>query len=179
MGGKRESLLPTLQAIQEEHGYVPDEQVGELASALGITKAEVYAVASFYGQFKFNPPGRHSVKVCAGTACHVKGSALVLDEWSRLLGIEPGQTTSDGAFDLDRVACIGCCSVAPAVMVDGEVCGCMNSAEVRAVFNEVSARDELASRAAGREGASADEGAGADDGTSADEDAGRGADDAG
>ncbi len=163
MDRKRESLLPALQAVQEEHGYVPDEQAGELAASLGITKAEVYAVASFYGQFKFNPPGRHSVKVCAGTACHVRGSALVLDEWSRLLGVEPGQTTSDGAFDLDRVACIGCCSVAPAVMVDGEVYGCMNSAEVRAVFNEVSACDERASRAAEQDGGACGRGRGVDD----------------
>ncbi|WP_206214724.1 MULTISPECIES: NADH-quinone oxidoreductase subunit NuoE [unclassified Adlercreutzia] len=178
MDAKRESLLPTLQAVQREHGYVPDEQVGKIAASLGITKADVYAVASFYGQFRFNPPGRHSVKVCAGTACHVRGSALILDEWSRLLGIEPGQTTADGAFDLERVACIGCCSVAPAVMVDGEVHGCMSSAEVRTVFNEVCAGDERARRAAGADG-DAGEGNGAGRGDGAGDSAGRGVGDAG
>ncbi|MCX8063588.1 MAG: NAD(P)H-dependent oxidoreductase subunit E, partial [Candidatus Hydrogenedentes bacterium] len=95
--------------------------VERLAEYLDVSPSEVYGVASFYTQFKFNPPGKHIIQVCQGTACHVRGSKMLIDVVKQDLGIEPGQTTSDGEYSLERVACIGCCALAPAVVVDGNV----------------------------------------------------------
>lgn len=92
----------------------------EIARFLGIPEINVYGVVTFYNQFRLNPPGRHSIRVCLGTACHVKRGYVTLDAWKRRLGIDRGQTTPDREFDLDTVACVGCCAMAPVTVVDGE-----------------------------------------------------------
>ncbi len=115
---KRGNLIPILQKLQERLGYLPREAMLEAARFLDIPEIDVYEVVTFYNQFRLNPPGKHSVRVCLGTACHMKGGYITLDAWKRRLGIEAGQTTPDREFDLDTVACVGCCVMAPVTVVD-------------------------------------------------------------
>jgi NADH-quinone oxidoreductase subunit E len=121
VGNKRENLIPILQKIQETLGYLPPDAMTEVARFLNIPEIDVYSVATFYNQFRLTPPGRHSVRVCMGTACHVKGGHITLEAWQRRLKIGPGETTPDREFDLDTVACVGCCAMAPVSVVDKKV----------------------------------------------------------
>lgn len=120
-GSQRKSLIPILQQIQAEFGYLPPHTMVEVARFLNIPEINVYSVATFYNQFRLTPPGKHSIRVCMGTACHVKGGHITLAAWQRRLGIGPGETTSDREFDLDTVACVGCCAMAPVTVVDKKV----------------------------------------------------------
>ena len=115
---KRGNLIPILQGLQGNLGYLPREAMLEVARFLDIPEMDVYGVVTFYNQFRLNPLGRHSVRVCLGTACHMKGGYITLDAWKRRLSIESGQTTPDREFDLDTVACVGCCVMAPVTVVD-------------------------------------------------------------
>jgi NADH-quinone oxidoreductase subunit E len=120
IGSSRENLIPILQEVQEKLGYLPREAMVEIAKGLGIPEIEVYGVITFYNQFRLNPPGKHSIRVCLGTACHMKGGHIALDAWKRRLNIGPGETTDDREFDLDTVACVGCCTLAPVTVVDAK-----------------------------------------------------------
>ena len=122
-GNKRENLIPILQEIQETFGYLPLSAMIEISRFLNIPEIDVYSVATFYNQFRLTPPGKHSIRVCMGTACHVKGGHITLAAWQRRLKIEPGETTPDREFDLDTVACVGCCAMAPVTVVDKKVEG--------------------------------------------------------
>ncbi len=115
----RSRLIPVLQRVQEAFGYLPRESILEVASYLGMTDVQIYGVASFYNHFRFTPLGKHPIQMCMGTACHMVGGRLVLEALERALDIEVGGITEDGELSLDRVACIGCCGLAP-VMVIGE-----------------------------------------------------------
>ena len=117
---KREYLIPMLQAVQEAQGFLSREAIVRIAGHLGLPSSKVYGVATFYNQFRFQPQGRFNVQVCRGTACHVKGSANVLSSTQRALKVEAGQTTRDGLFSLEVVACIGACGLAPVITVDGD-----------------------------------------------------------
>ncbi len=138
-------LIPMLQEVQGRFGYLSQEAVRELALAAGVGENEIYGVASFYSQFRFHPPGDKTVCVCQGTACHVGGGEAILDAFQRELGIRPGNTTEDGAFALERVACIGCCALAPAITLDGKVHARMTPEKVRKVLQ--AARTETAETA--------------------------------
>ena len=116
---ERSLLIPILQRVQDAFGYIPGEAMLEVATHLGMTEVQVYGVASFYNHFRFTPLGKHPVQMCMGTACHMVGGGLVLEALERELDIKVGGITEDGEFSLDRVACIGCCGLAP-VMVIGE-----------------------------------------------------------
>lgn len=124
--GKRADIIPVLQRIQSVYGYLPQEAIHRISRWLKISENEVFGVATFYAQFRFTPPGEHHIKVCLGTACHVKGGEQMLDVLKRRLGISPGETTSDGKYDLERVACLGCCALAPVVVINTEIHGRMN-----------------------------------------------------
>ena len=115
---KRGNLIPILQRVQERLGYLPREAMQEIAGFLGMAEIDVYGVVTFYNQFRLNPPGKHAIRVCLGTACHMKGGYITLDAWKRRLEIKPGETTPDREFDLDTVACVGCCTMAPVTVVD-------------------------------------------------------------
>jgi NADH-quinone oxidoreductase subunit E len=132
--GKRGALIPILQKVQGELGYLSEEAISEVAYFLGISENEVYGVASFYAQFRFKQQGKHTVKVCQGTACHVQDGPHILEEVERELGIQPGETTDDYKFSLERVACFGCCALAPVMVVDNTVYGKMTTAKVKEVL---------------------------------------------
>ncbi len=119
-GRKKQNLIPILQKVQGRLGYLPREAMTEIAEYLNIPDIDVYGVVTFYNQFRLTPPGRHSVRVCLGTACHMKGGYITLDAWKRRLDINPGETTTDREFDMDTVACVGCCTKAPVTVVDNK-----------------------------------------------------------
>ena len=121
--GRRDLLVAALQEIQALYGYLPKRAVLYAARELGAPLSRLYGVATFYNQFRLTPTGRHIIQVCRGTACHVAGSAGLLAAVSETLGVAEDETTSDGMFSLATVACLGCCSLAPAVMVNREVHG--------------------------------------------------------
>ena len=116
---RRWALIPLLHEVQGVLGYIPPEAIPRIAGGLGLFPSQVQGVISFYTQFYTEPRGKNIVRVCRGTACHVKGGSLILEALERELEIKVGDTTPDGEFSLDRVACIGCCTMAP-VMVIGE-----------------------------------------------------------
>ena len=121
--GKKGSLIPLLQEVQQEYQYVPAEAVELIAKEMEVFPTKIYGVLTFYTQFRLDPPGKHTIRVCQGTACHVMGGKDILDYLSRELEIKDGQTTEDGLFSLERVACLGCCGMAPVVQVDEEFYG--------------------------------------------------------
>jgi len=133
----REKLIPLLQAVQAEFGYLPQDAIRLIASFLDISPGEVFGVATFYNQFRFVPPGKHPIKVCLGTACHVRGGDIILEEWERRLGIKEGEVTEDREFGLDRVACVGCCALAPVALVGEEVHGKMSPASVNGILLKI------------------------------------------
>jgi len=121
--GKKGILIPLLQEIQKEYGYVPKDVVNMIAETFDLYPSEIYGVLTFYTQFYLTPRGKHTIKVCQGTACHVMGGKELLDYLSDQLNIKDGETTSDGLFSLERVACLGCCGMAPVIMVDEDFYG--------------------------------------------------------
>ncbi len=117
---RRDALIPLLQDVQETHGYLSRDAIVRIGRHLGLPASKVYGVATFYNQFRFHPKGQYHIQVCRGTACHVKGSAAVLEELTRELDLSPGETTRDGQFSLEVVACVGACGLAPVICVNGE-----------------------------------------------------------
>ncbi|MFH0769215.1 MAG: NAD(P)H-dependent oxidoreductase subunit E [Chloroflexota bacterium] len=134
VGRKKENLIPILQKVQDKLGYLPREAMLEIARFLGIPAIDVYSVVTFYNQFRLNPPGKHPIKVCLGTACHMKGGYITLDAWKRRLSIDIGQTTPDREFDLSTVACVGCCVMAPVTVVDDKPQGKVDPTRVDGIL---------------------------------------------
>jgi len=132
--GKREELIPILQQVQDRIGYLSDEAINEISEFINMSSSKIFGVASFYAQFRFTPVGRKKVMVCQGTACHVRGAPLVLEEIKRHLGINEGETTPDFEYSLETVACIGCCALAPCVVVDGKVEAKVTPRKVKRLF---------------------------------------------
>ncbi|MBC7101359.1 MAG: NADH-quinone oxidoreductase subunit NuoE [Methanobacteriales archaeon] len=119
--GKREDIIPILQDIQGEYGYLPENALRELSKFTGVSESQIYGIATFYAQFRFTPKGKKHVMVCTGTACHVKGSDQIIDAIQRHLKIKEGDTTPDNEYSLEAVGCIGCCSLAPCAMINEKV----------------------------------------------------------
>jgi len=122
-GRNRDMLIPILLDIQSGLGWLPREVLSEVGKELGIPPARVYQVATFYKAFRFTPRGKHTVGVCLGTACQVRGAPLIRDKVKQILGIEPGENSADMKFSLETVNCPGCCTMAPLVTVDDECVG--------------------------------------------------------
>lgn len=135
-GGKKEELIPVLQEVQEKFRYLPEDAMQEVARFLKLSDSYVYGVATFYAQFKFSPIGRKLVKVCRGTACHVRGSPRIVDEVIKLLNIKPGETSADLEHSLETIACFGSCALAPVMVVDERVYGRMTPAKARQILGE-------------------------------------------
>jgi NADH-quinone oxidoreductase subunit E len=129
-------LSPLLQEIQAGYGYLPPGVLLEMSRRTGIPASQIYGVATFYEQFHLQPHGRHTVRCCRGTACHVKGGHGMIQAVSRTLGIAEGQTTPDMRFTFETVACLGTCFLAPVVTVDNDYYGNMTSARVRAILDQ-------------------------------------------
>jgi len=134
--GQKGATIPVLQKAQEELGYLSEEAISEVADFLGLSQSEVYGVASFYAQFRFERQGEHVVKVCQGTACYVKGGRRILDRVRHELGIEPGGTTEDYKFSLERVACFGACALAPVAVIDNTVYGGVTPTRIKSLLDE-------------------------------------------
>ena len=136
--GQRGCTIQALQAVQEEVGYLSEEMMSEVAAILGMSKNEIYGVATFYAQFRFEKPGEHNVKCCLGTACYVQGSQRILDSVEDELKLAPGKvTTDDYKFSVERVACLGSCALAPAMVVDSTVYGRLTPAKAREILSKI------------------------------------------
>lgn len=134
--GEQEELIPILQETQQAFRYLPAVVMEEIAHFLKISANTVYGVATFYAQFKLTPLGRKVIRVCRGTACHVRGSAKVLAEMEKQLGIKAGETTPDMEYTLETVACIGACALAPTMTIEGETYGKMTTKKVAEVLGD-------------------------------------------
>ena len=130
------NLIPILQEAQEEFRYLPSEVMQEIARFLRLPEGTVFGVSTFYAQFKFTPIGRRVVKVCRGTACHVRGAPRILDEIVKQLDIEPGETTDDLEYSLETIACFGSCALAPVMVVDDNVYGRMTPSKVTQILGD-------------------------------------------
>ena len=124
------SLIPLLQKTQEAYGYLPRPALERLAAALRMPVTNAYGVATFYAQFRLQPVGKHIIRVCHGTACHVAGADKITEAFERELGVVEGETTEDRLFTLQSVACLGCCSLSPVVMIDSEAYGRLSGDKV-------------------------------------------------
>ncbi len=133
----RGALIPVLQAVQGHFGYLPEPVVDLIAERLRISVHEIVGAATFYAQFHLKPRGQHIVKVCCGTACHVKGAKKVLQKISETLEVSTGMTTKDNVFTLEEVACLGACSLAPVMMVDEDLHGKLAPDTVGTVIKEI------------------------------------------
>ncbi len=134
--GEKKDLIPMLQAVQNEFGYLPEDAFREIAEYIGIPESKVYGTATFFSQFYFSPRGEFEIKVCLGTACHVRGAVQIMDALERELGVCCGETTSDYKFSLERVNCVGSCALAPVVMVGDDVYGRLESKKVKEVLEK-------------------------------------------
>lgn len=142
--GKAEELIPILQQVQEELGYLPEQATSEIARFTGAPEARVYSVATFYTQFRFTPIGRNHVMVCRGTACHVRGAPRILEELEKQLGIKEGETTPDTAFSLETVACIGACGIAPNMVINRNTYGHLTTERVSEILADIRSKEKEA-----------------------------------
>ncbi len=133
---KEGNLIMVLHAVQNHFGYVPREVSLQLSRLLEVPLARIYEVITFYNYFKLEPPGKHKISVCLGTACYLKGAPVILEEVKSILSIKEGETTKDGLFHLDVVRCLGCCGLAPVMMVDDKVYGKVVKGQVMEIVSK-------------------------------------------
>ena len=139
---KQESLIPILQGIQEKEGFLPEEAFTKVGQHLNIPTSKIFGVATFYNQFCLEPNGRNHIQVCRGTACHVLGSVTVLEEMEKHLKIKAGQTTKDGQFSIEVVACIGACGLAPVICVNDNFHAKVTAESIQEIFKQYSNQEE-------------------------------------
>jgi NADH-quinone oxidoreductase subunit E len=139
--GQEGRLIPALQKAQEQDGYISRDRLRSISEEHGVPLAQVYGVATFYSQFRLHPVGKHIVRVCHGTACHVQGAKGITDALVDHLGVQTGETTADRQFTLEVVSCIGCCSLAPVIMVDNDTYGNLKPADVKKALKQYKATD--------------------------------------
>jgi NADH-quinone oxidoreductase subunit E len=132
-----DNLIPLLQAVQRELGYISPAATREIAVYLGISENEIFGVASFYTQFRFTRPGDHVIRVCQGTACHVRGGKRIKEEIIKFLGIQPGEVTPDYKYGLESVACFGSCALSPVVVIDNKVYGRVTPQKIKQLLKEI------------------------------------------
>ncbi|MBN1297468.1 NADH-quinone oxidoreductase subunit NuoE [bacterium] len=139
---KASALIAILQDIQHALGFLPEDVLEELADMLKIPRSQVYSVVTFYKAFKLVPPGKHNIKVCLGTACHIKGGSELIRTLESQLGIKEGQVTEDGLFSFEPVMCVGCCGLAPVMMIDETFHGKMTPKQIPKILNECKKKEE-------------------------------------
>ncbi|MBN2638180.1 MAG: NADH-quinone oxidoreductase subunit NuoE [Bacteroidales bacterium] len=138
----RDNLIPILQDIQENEGYLSKESVVQVGSYLNLPSSKIYGVATFYNQFRFLPKGKFHIQICRGTACHVLGSATVLQELEKQLKVKAGETTRDGLFSVEVVACIGACGLAPVITVNGEFFAKITPDSLQAIIEDYKNKEQ-------------------------------------
>ena len=139
--GKKGNLIPILQGAQNMYGYLPEEVFFKISELTGLKLSEMYGVATFYTQFRLNPVGKHIVKVCHGTACHVQNATAISEALEDALGIKDGETTEDRLFTLESVACLGCCSLAPVMMIGDETYGKLTGNQAVKIVKEIKIKE--------------------------------------
>ncbi len=139
--GKKGNLIPLLQGTQDLYGYIPRQAFEKISGATGIELSEMYGVATFYAQFRLHPAGKHIIKVCHGTACHVQNAKSITESLKEALKIADGETTPDGLFTLESVACLGCCSLAPVMMIGDETYGKLTGNEAVKIVKNIRIRE--------------------------------------
>jgi NADH-quinone oxidoreductase subunit E len=135
--GEQGELIPLLQAAQDHYGYIPEHAIEQISAATGYQPARIYGVITFYNQFRLQPMGKYVIRLCQGTACHVAGSKMLLEVVEDELGIHEGETDNDGLFTLFCVACIGCCSLAPVMMINEDTFGKLDPKKIRATLRKI------------------------------------------
>jgi NADH-quinone oxidoreductase subunit E len=140
--GNRAAVIPVLQAIQDKLGYLSPYATEKTANITGVSINTVYGVATFYSQFLFVKPARHQIRVCRGTACYVRGTSTILQAIERTLGIKEGETTPDGEYSLETVACIGACAFAPTIRIDEDTYGQLTPKKIEELFSRRSKQEE-------------------------------------
>ena len=131
------NLLLVLQNVQAECGYLPKEKLEEIAKKFKMPLIDIYGVATFYKSFTLTPKGRHQVKVCLGTACHVRGANRIVEEITRKMDVNPGETRKDGEFSLETVMCLGCCAIGPVIVADGKYHGQVTPTKVESILKTI------------------------------------------
>ncbi len=134
--GKNFELIPILQEVQHEFSYLPEPEMGEVAKFVGLPKSRIYGVATFFEQFRFTPMGKNRVTICRGTACHVRGAQRITEEIERKLGIKAGETTEDLEYTIETAACIGCCGLAPTIVVNETTYGNLTPAKTIKILSK-------------------------------------------
>jgi NADH-quinone oxidoreductase subunit E len=137
----RGNMIPLLQHTQELYGFIPRDAFLKLEKETSLTLNEMYGVASFYAQFRLKPVGKHIIKVCHGTACHVQNATVITEAIQEELGVKDGETTQDGVFTLESVACLGCCSLAPVMMIGDETFGKLDGKKSKEVIRSIKERE--------------------------------------
>ena len=135
--GEAGELIPLLQSAQDHFGYIPRHAIQYISSVTNIPQSQIYGVITFYSQFRLTPMGKYVIRVCVGTACHVSRSKMLVDTLQDVLGIEVGDTTEDGIFSLFTVSCIGCCSLAPVIMINDETYGNLTPNKTRKIIKKI------------------------------------------
>lgn len=131
------AVIPVLQEIQDTYGYVPPVAIQRVAENMNVPASEIFGIVTFYAQFRLQPLGRNLIKVCHGTACHLGGAEMVAEALSQVTGAKEGETSPDGMFTVERVACLGCCSLAPCIMINSETHGRLTPEAVGKIVNEI------------------------------------------
>lgn len=139
--GKRGNLIPLLQCTQDIFGYLPPQAFNKIAAETGLKLSDMYGVATFYAQFRLKPVGKNIIKVCHGTACHVQNAGTITDSLKEALKINDGETTDDGLFTLESVACLGCCSLAPVMMIGDETYGNLTGKQAVKIVKDIKIKE--------------------------------------
>jgi NADH-quinone oxidoreductase subunit E len=142
--GEPGEVISILQQIQREFGYLPEQAMRQVAKFTGVDASKVFGVATFYAQFRLKPVGKHIIRVCHGTACHVQNATAITDELVSFLNIKDGETTADRLFTLESVACLGCCSLAPVMMIGDDTFGKLNKKKTVDVIKDIKRKESLA-----------------------------------
>ncbi|MCD6111917.1 MAG: NADH-quinone oxidoreductase subunit NuoE [Bacteroidales bacterium] len=138
---KKGNMIPLLQEVQDLYGYLPEQALRKISEETNLGLSEMYGVATFYSQFRITPVGKHIIKVCHGTACHVQNSDAITEALENFLEIKDGETTKDRLFTLESVACLGCCSLAPVMMIDGETFGKLTGKKAEKILKDIKKKE--------------------------------------
>ncbi len=141
--GNKSELIPILQDVQSNYGYLPEDIILEISKFLKMPESEVYGVATFYSQFRFTPIGKKHIMVCKGTACHVQGAPQIIEGIERHLGIKEGEVTLDLEYSLESVGCLGCCALAPCAMVNDEVESKISLKNIKKLFKKNKSKESI------------------------------------